>query len=165
MPTLAEQIEAVKQQAEAWHSEYFERLLSQVGNICKTRPVLPKVQYRDSVFSACGTFNYEDNVTTYSVPYLLCHCREYEEIVAHEVCHCFHYAIWGRHNPHGKNFLYLLRDVCGFTSATPYHSFSPLAVERKAAQMGFKPKADVAFKKERTLAGMMRIHQQLRGKK
>lgn len=115
------------------HSRYYERL----QEFCKTfgvpcRLELPRIEIVDSVYTHCGQYSPIQNLCIYSNPFCIYAGEDYAETVAHEVCHAFQLVIKPACSAHGKTFLWLLRDVCGFPNAGAYHSYPVAEVERLA---------------------------------
>lgn len=108
---------------------YFYDVLRQAAKIYgKKFPGVPEIQISDAVYNACGQYNPATNVCKYSLPYAVYAGESYREIVAHEVTHAFTGYFENSSPMHGKTFLYLLRDVCGFKSADAFHRYSPRIV-------------------------------------
>lgn len=110
------------------HQYYFEILRNAAKSYGKRFPKLPEIEISDAVYNACGQYNPATNVCKYSLPYAVYAGEHYKEIVAHEVSHAFTDYFENSPPAHGKTFLFLLRDICGFKTATAFHSYPPRIV-------------------------------------
>lgn len=100
------------------HAHYYQHLryfAMAVGFKPNDLPSLPAVKIVDAVNRYCGQYHPATNTCEYSLPFCVYEGEQYNETIAHEVCHCIHPRLYGKSDPvHGKNFLWLLRDVCKF---------------------------------------------------
>lgn len=98
-------------------------------------PIVPSYQIVDSVFRHCGQFDPNANVCQYSIAYCVYEGEAYNETVAHELCHAMHCKVYKSKPAHGKDFLFLIRDICKFPKAQTTHNIPIGPVEQIANEL------------------------------
>lgn len=98
-------------------------------------PAPPSFSIVDTVFRHCGMYSPQRNHCEYSLAYCVYEGENYNDTVAHELCHAMHHRIYKCKPAHGSDFLFLLRDVCKFPNATATHSLPFNVVDQIAAEL------------------------------
>ena len=107
-----------------WHgvmNDYFGHRAYRVW----TPPNLSDVKIVNRAPKKAGCYNSREHLCTYYLPYaIVAGEHEYDKTIAHEVCHSWQWTIRPGISAHGEFFLYLLNEVCGFTKADRWHTYS-----------------------------------------
>lgn len=90
----------------------------------KSGPHCPQVEFLDDVFTHCGQYDGLRNACAYSLPTAIVVATEFDETIAHEICHAFVGKIAPLARSHGSEFIDIMRNICGFEKADAYAHYS-----------------------------------------
>lgn len=82
----------------------------------------PDIEFKVSGTKVGGKYSSAKHCCIYMLDYMAVVDDEYEETIAHEVCHAYQQMILPSSKWHGDFFLFLLRNVCGFKEAGIRHT-------------------------------------------
>lgn len=89
---------------------------------CVLNAIRPTLELDGNVRAWAGEFHRRERVCKYAVLYAFKIGDEFDETIAHEVCHAYQRSFLKDCKSHGELFYYLLRVVCGFHDAKRTHS-------------------------------------------
>lgn len=122
---------ATASQIAEWHEHYCLRLRRFAAN-CGSGVIVtpPTFEIQAGRGRKAGVYYPETNKCVYFAAYFGQPGLDYEKTVAHEVCHSFAKQLMPESAWHGEFFLFLLRVVCGFRSASIRHNYDVASAKR-----------------------------------
>lgn len=113
-------------QCEAWHDKYCSILAAWVPEKLTKRPKLRLV-----INSAkwAGRYGPLQHTCWIDLAYGFLPENHIEETIAHEACHAYQRYLGIKTKWHGEMFYFMLRNVCGFKTATAKHHMNVKAVK------------------------------------
>jgi hypothetical protein len=126
-------LEAIKlvQQRHGHWSEHLRQFVVSLGKNSVIQP--PKCTFFLRGGNVAGHCNMIHGCS-YSLAYACLYAKDFDCTVAHECCHWYQRHAMPHSEWHGEFFLFMLRHVCGFTTAQTKHSMND-SLSRKVGKI------------------------------
>ncbi len=102
--------------------EHMEKYIDALPGHAPYHYARPVPEFKNTAARWAGQYQTKRNRCKYALPYIFMLKNEYDETIAHEVCHAYQKIVYPDSAWHGEMFHYMLRVICGFSGAKSTHT-------------------------------------------